>query len=141
MIPDGNWLHRRLGTNEPALFAVSDGEEQAGPAAMRAQRTCVGQLNQCRVAQECEGHAGRGGVISPRSHGLEMVDGTELYVAIELLISDFYLVTANLGRAKTARLGMKRLLQLHRTRTTWACSPRGAIRLKHLHGTGHPVNP
>jgi hypothetical protein len=57
---------------------------------MRDQRTCVGHnWTNAGWPVKCEGHAGRGGVISRCPHGLEMAVIAAVSVAVELLIASF----------------------------------------------------
>ena len=77
----GNWLRRRPGTNKEALFPIRDGEETA-PLQQDRQRCgpnapASDNWTNAGWPMKCEGHAGGGGVISPRPHGSEMADQRE----------------------------------------------------------------
>lgn len=78
-----------------ALYPISDGEEQHLSRAQQDRQRCgpnapaSDNWTNAGRPMECEGYAGRGGVISPRSHGSEMADRTEVSVAVELQIANF----------------------------------------------------
>lgn len=76
----GNWLRRRPGTNKEALFPIRDGEETAlQQDRQRCGSNAPASDNWTNAGwpMKCEGHAGGGGVISPRPHGSEMADQRE----------------------------------------------------------------